>query len=140
MSAESVAVNRILNALFTADPTLNALVQGRYFDNFGPALVNTPAVIIKMQSGTDESALDGKLAMSRNNYEIKAVGRGEDMTAIEPIAKRIYDLLAGYATITDDGRFRFTRVQEINQADMAFATSRFNFLGGVYRVDFSPTI
>ena len=140
MSAESVAVNRVLNALFTADAALTALVGDRFFDNLAPALVNCPAVVIKMQAGTDQSALDGKLAMSRNNYEIKAVGRGEDMTAVEPIAKRIYELLAGYSVVTDEGRFRFTRVQEINQADAAFATSRFNFLGGVYRVDFSPTI
>ena|SRR5579871_2423058 len=139
MAAESVQIEGYLYGLFTGDSTLQPLVGSHVFAYLGGIGDSLPAILMESQGGVhDTSALDGTRVWTPYLYSIKAVGRGGDMTGLQPIADRIDALLNGQIHALSGVQLRFRREQPLSLLGVPFGAVYYSYLGGVYRVACSP--
>ncbi len=135
MACDSVAFETEVVERFLADGVLAGLVGDRVYTNLATAFPTLPVLRITLQPGSqDKSALDGRVYNSTLPYEIVAVGKGNDMAALKPIADQVDMLLAGQRIETAAFVARIVRQASVERTNVLEGTTRYSHLGAVYRV------
>ncbi len=139
MSSETAIVDAWLNSTLKGDVTLQGLVGQRVTNTPPLAGITLPCIRYAYQPrGQDLSGADGGHHLSRLFYEVYAVGKPGDPTALKTIADRIDALLAGAHVTTTDAAIRVRRQSPIEMPDAGIGATRYAHLGGVYRFYVSP--
>lgn len=138
MAVETVDTRRYLKTLMKGDPALMALLKNFYLDE--PPIVPpgagddaaVPYGIANPQSpGVDTNSMGGVRVLSRQVWQIKAVGMGKDFGTIESAATRMDELLQGTHTQRGSYGLYWRRISVIDYVERQ-GDRRYNHLGGLY--------
>lgn len=132
--SEIVRADVWLHGKLSVDATLTAAVSTRIYSYLAPSGTTFPFVVYAFQGGADVSAIGAIRIMNSGLYQVKAVGQGNSMVAVEAIANRIDALLHG-VTGTVSGGVILACVREQPLAYVENSNGiRYNHLGGLYRI------
>ncbi len=134
--SEIVRVLKWLTDKLTGDTTLLALVSGVFY-NFAPSGTAYPFVIMKQLRVEDVSVVNGVRVMVSGDWLVEAVGIGNDLMSLQPIADRIDALLhRASGAVTGGGEvFASVRVEPFELVEDYEAVGEvYAHLGGVYRI------
>lgn len=136
MPTETTAAARWIYGMLSGDPALTELVNGRIFAYRVPEGTPYPCVVFQLQAAQLDSKVIGDIRLaSRLVLAIKAIGQGADFTAIQPIAKRIDELLeAGSGSNVDGVVVRCVRDMPIEMLEPSDTGIDYAHLGGLYRM------
>lgn len=137
--SETANIDTYLYALFTGDATLANLIGTRVYTQLAPPFPDMPCIVFSYLPGAQANrALSDAVSSIRALYEIKAVGQGNDLIALQPIADRIDALISGLAADQTTFRLNFAKQSPVERADVLMGTTRFSHLGAVYRIWYRP--
>jgi hypothetical protein len=119
-----------LYSVLTSDAALQALVSDRIYEDAAPALIYDPYVVFQFVNGINVSNFSVDKIMDDEVWIVKAAAKGNDYTVLEPIDKRIGELLhkasgTGVLGCAQEDPFRFS---ELDNGEI------YKHLGHYYRI------
>lgn len=134
MSNEVVYVDKWLYGVLSGDATLTGLVGARIHAYQAPEGTAFPFVLYSFQGGADVAVVGGIRIFNRGVYQVKAVGKGDTMGALQSIADRIDTLLQGASgSVTGGIILACVREQPLAYAEIDNRI-QYRHLGGLYRI------
>lgn len=131
---EIVYADQWLFAKLSGDATLTSLVGNRIKSYLAPAGTAFPYILYNWQGGTDVMVVGSYRVFNTGLYQVKAVGQGDSMSNIWPVAHRIDEVLhRASGTVTGGIILACVREQPIAYVENSDGI-RYNHLGGIYRV------
>lgn len=136
--SEIVSLLRWLATSLKEDDATAKRVTDRVYSYPAPAKAARPYVVIRTRPGRDRRPLNGVGGIGLVEADIVAVGDGNDLEALEPVADRIDELFGGIRTTAAGMLIRGRRELPIVEPEVLMGTNRFSRLGGSYRFWVSP--
>lgn len=130
------AVDAAVLAILTGDPILAALMPGGVHWDIGPPGL-TQFLTITQSDFHADLLFPGADGTEHTDYLIKAITRGTNMDPVLDAAARIHDLLHRQPLpLTDTGYelMIMQRVRRVRFHEYDATNSKWNHIGGVYRV------
>jgi hypothetical protein len=140
--ADLAAVQNWLYDSLVADSTINTATGGRVFANAAPSTTAFPLVTFAFVGGVDVIRTVGDTRVTQALYLVRAIGKGNSLAGIKPIAARFDTVLTvPYGGVTVDGvRIRScVHDQPHVRFDQEYDVPA-TYLGAVYRIYFYPEV
>lgn len=131
---ETTRVDEWLYGLLSADLTLTPLIAARAYRGVAPAGTVYPLLVYNLQAGSDVRGVGPARVMTSLLYQVKAIGTGNNFTALEPIVDRVDALLQGVSGSVVGGQI----LACVRETPVAYTEidgdQQYSHLGGLYRI------
>ena len=133
VGAETLIIEGWLDSRLQLDLVLAELVGDRIYGHLAPPEAAHPLVVFTAQGPRDIRGVGTARIMIDALYQVKGIDRGRSFAPLEPIARRLDELLHGASGATDAGWvLGCVREEPISYSEVDDGTE-YRHLGGLYR-------
>lgn len=137
---ETLAADQTIKDILTGDATLDAILNGRVYENSVPDETPMPYVLLDDTAAEDIKGVGGIRMMVDTVYLVRAVANTDNYDSLKPIAIRIDQLLEGVSRTDSDGyQITVDRIGPYRLTEQV-GSRTFRSLGGTYRIWITQTV
>jgi len=137
--SEAPRVEQWLFSVLTGDTALAAAIGARVYVGAAPNTATFPLVIFaQISPGDDLRGVGPVRVWGEPLYVVKAVGQGQSVQSLAPLADRIDAVLHAVSGTVSDGRIHFCERERGFRRTEVIGDQFFQHLGGEHRVGAGP--
>jgi len=131
VALETVIVEKWMIDLMLADAAIGALIGTDIYPIVAPQGLKRPFMLVIYQQGSDINSI-GERSLAQPLFQVKMVGRHQDVATLRAGANRIDALLQDKRVVVAGYQIRVQREMEIRTPDFGTGVEYEN-MGGMYR-------